>query len=394
MKRISTFRIVLTAFLLLLLLCALFTLGAGVYLYRNPQLWRQGRSEERLTREVEREFSSQEVFTPNSPTVDLVQKVVPAVTTVTVRTAANGIFGEQGEVQAGVGTGFFISEDGLLITNEHVVCESTRAADVSIVTSDNRTYSVETIAADPTQDLAILKVNVGDRKVSTLTFANANSQLQVGQDVLAIGNPLGENPGSVTRGIVSGLNRNVQAAGSCRSSNLVKDYEAVIQTDAAINPGNSGGPLLNANGEVIAVNSATSGSANNISYAVPFDRVLRLLERYQRNNGSLTLPFIGVEYRMVDSNTAKANYVPVGALVRSLVGGGPAEGAGIRRGDIITKIGERQIDFSLQATLNHYFEPNQEVAIEVFRPTTNDLFGDEVGGEGRTLSLNIRIGQR
>jgi serine protease Do len=303
-------------------------------------------------------------------------------------------FSADTETQQGIGTGFFVSEDGLLVTNEHVVCDSINPSNVTIVTSENKTYSVQSIASDPFQDIAILKVDTKGDKISPLKFANSNSNLEPGQDVIAVGNPLGVNPGSVTRGIISGLGRNVSAQGNCQNKAVEKDYEGVIQTDAAINQGNSGGPLINLNGEVVGVNSATSTDANNISYAVPFQRVVRLLERYQNKNGKLTLPFLGVSYRMIDTNLATARGVPEGAFVMQVVAGGPADKVSIKRGDIITKLGDHKIDFSLQATLNQYFEPGQTVKAEVYRPNTTSLFGDEVSVDGKTFTVDIVIGER
>lgn len=383
-----------------LMMCALG--GVAFQYYRNPDAFkkltnniRQNLDNKSNNNSTNTNFYSNTVFEPTGTTVDLVKKVSPSVTTVVVKVPqGNSPFADDTEDVQGVGTGFFVSEDGLLITNEHVVCDSAGPANVTIVTSEDKTYTVQSIVSDPFQDIAILKVDTKGDQIKPLKFANLNSNIQPGQDVIAIGNPLGVNPGSVTRGIVSGLGRNVKAQGSCQNRTVEKDYEGVIQTDAAINSGNSGGPLINLNGEVVGVNSATSTSANNISYAVPFQRVARLLERYQKNNGKLTLPFFGVSYRMIDSNLAKARNVPEGAFVLQVVKDGPAEKAGIKRGDIITKIGDKKIDFSLQATLNQFFEPGQKVTVEIYRPSTTSLFGDDVSLDGKTMSLDLTIGER
>lgn len=344
-------------------------------------------------------FTSNVVFEPSGGVVDLVSKSAPSVVTV-ISKSDNRTPGDNTDDQTeGVGTGFFVTEDGTLITNEHVVCGSPKAETLSIITSDNKSYTVDSFVVDSVQDIAILKVNTNGDKVKALKFANVNSALMTGQDVIAIGNPLGTNPGSVTKGIISGLNRNISAQGSCLNKAVQKDYEGVIQTDAAINSGNSGGPLLNFNGEVIGVNSATSSGANNISYSVPFQRVLKILQRYQSNNGKLTFPFLGVQYTMIDPTLSQTSGLPIGALARSVVGSSAADKAGIQKGDIITKINDRNIEFSLQADLNQYFEPNQKVKIEIFRPSTLEPTGStSIGGkvkvQGKNLTLDVTIGEK
>lgn len=394
-KKRSNKKLWITLLVLPLLgLCALFTGGAG---YLGYQYYKENRGS-LLNGEDQpptTDFTTQTIYTPTGDIIDLVKQVGPSVVTVVSKTQVSTLFSdESAEVQNGTGTGFFVSENGLLITNQHVVCDSTSASNISIVTSQNKTYEVESFAADPTQDIAILKVKTNGEKVPFLKFANTSSQLLVGQDVLAIGNPLGVNPGSVTRGIVSGLGRNIQAQGQCGNRTTVKEYEGVIQTDAAINPGNSGGPLLNLKGEVIGVNSATSSNANNISYAVPFDRVVKLLNRYETGRGSLKFPYLGVQYTMIDPNAAKANDVPEGAFVRQVVAEGPAAKAGLRKNDIITKIGDKKIEFSLQSTLNQHFEPGQTVKVELYRPNITSLFGGEVNLEGQTLTIDVVVGER
>jgi S1-C subfamily serine protease len=400
-RRSSTIMKVLLSMFLIFGLLVTCVVGILVYQYsQDPNLFKNltdnfKQQANQNQQGAKTDFSSNTVFEPKGTTVDLVRKVSPSVTTVVVKIQQQASpFSADTETQQGIGTGFFVSEDGLLVTNEHVVCDSINPSNVTIVTSENKTYSVQSIASDPFQDIAILKVDTKGDKISPLKFANSSSTLEPGQDVIAVGNPLGVNPGSVTRGIISGLGRNVSAQGNCQNKAVEKDYEGVIQTDAAINQGNSGGPLINLNGEVVGVNSATSTDANNISYAVPFQRVVRLLERYQNKNGKLTLPFLGVSYRMIDTNLATARGVPEGAFVMQVVAGGPADKVSIKRGDIITKLGDHKIDFSLQATLNQYFEPGQTVKAEVYRPNTTSLFGDEVSVDGKTFTVDIVIGER
>lgn len=371
------------------------TVGVLAWTYYNRTLKNSGRTpklNDANSRDVHT-FTTDEVHRPSGTIVDLVQKASPAVVTVISKTeSSSSLFST--EETSGTGTGFFITDDGLLITNEHVVCDSTKPEMLSVVTSENKSYSVKKVTVDAVQDIAILEVDTKSEKVPFLKFANPDSPLKVGEDVIAIGNPLGINPGSVTRGIISGLDRNITAQGSCKNRVTQKDYEGVIQTDAAINSGNSGGPLLDLSGNVVGVNSATSSGANNISYSVPFQRVLKLLDRYTKNNGTLTFPYLGVEYSMIDPNLAKAEDIPTGAYVRRLVSGSPAEKAGIQRGDIITKIGDKTLEFSLQATLNQYFEPNQKVKVEVFRSTRTSVLGDNAILDGKYITIEMVIGEK
>jgi S1-C subfamily serine protease len=336
-------------------------------------------------------FAAEDVYDPKGNIIDLVQKVSPSVVTVITETESKDLLNPGGE---NLGTGFFVSEDGWLITNQHVVCEANNtASNLSIVTASNKSYKIESVVVDPVQDIAILKVKLDGEKVPYLKFANPKSDLLVGQEVIAIGNPLGVNPGSVTRGIISGLHRNLRAQGACKDRLEVTDYEDVIQTDAAINAGNSGGPLLNTNGEVVGVNSAADFNANDIAYSVPFQRVLKLLERYEKNQ-KLTFPFIGVEYSMIDINIAKSRNVPAGAFIRNVVPGSPAAKAGLRKGDIIVKINDKELTFSLQSTLNLYFEPNQKVSVQVYRFTTKDILDEQVDLEGKNINLDLTIGEK
>ena len=317
--------------------------------------------------------------------ISLVEKVSPAVVTVENNVGMDdGLLFMDLRGARRSGTGFFISDDGLLVTNEHVVCGLT-SMDVNVVTSDGRSFAVTSISVDSAQDVAILKVDTRGEKVPYLKFANPSAELKVGQEVIAIGNPFGNNPGSVTKGIISGLNRNIVATGSCGPDLESKSYEGMIQTDAAINSGNSGGPLLNIHGEVIGINSATVQGANNVSYTVPHRIVLKVIQRYIKNNGKIVAPFIGV--RQVFVNPRNDLNLPGGAYVVGVQPNSPADVAGIKPGDILVRIGEYDIDFSLVTKLNQNFEPNDETMVKVFRYDRKRRSGDY-------LDLKIKIGER
>jgi serine protease Do len=159
--------------------------------------------------------------------------------------------------RVGAGTGFIVSEDGLIMTNKHVV--SDEKAVYSILTNEGETFKVEVLAKNPVQDIAILKIqDVQDRRFKPLKLGDS-SVLNLGQSVIAIGNALGEFQNTVSVGVVSGLQRNIVAQGN----NTIETLEDIIQTDAAINRGNSGGPLLNLRGEVIGINTAVSMDGEN-----------------------------------------------------------------------------------------------------------------------------------
>ena len=179
------------------------------------------------------------------------------------------------------------------------------------------------------------------------------------------GTPLGEYSGSVTKGIVSGLNRTVSTSSSWYGGTS-KTYEGVIQTDAAVNPGNSGGPLLNSQGEVIGINFATTSDADNISFALPINTVKEKIEEY-RTYGKFIQPYLGVSYQMISE--LQAYYytnIVAGAFIQSIDTDGPAYAAGIRKGDIITKFGEDDVDTSL-LTLIQKHKVGDKVDAEYYR---------------------------
>src|SRR3989339_1610289 len=186
--------------------------------------------------------------------------------------------------QVGGGSGFFVSKDGYLVTNGHVVAESDAAYTVFAI--DGKEQKASIIAVDKVLDIALLKVDVQD--VPFLEFGDSNA-LRLGQTVIAIGNALGEFRNTVSVGVVSGLGRTISAS----SGDFVETIEDVIQTDAAINKGNSGGPLLNLKGEVIGINTATVLDAQSIGFAVPINLAKSNIQK-SVNSGKITYPFLGV----------------------------------------------------------------------------------------------------
>jgi len=234
-----------------------------------------------------------------------------------------------------LGTGFVVSSDGLIVTNKHVVADTTLK--YKVVIGKDEIVEVKNIYRDPLNDLAILKVEKTGLKAVEL---GDSDKLKVGQSVIAIGTALGEFRSTVTTGVVSGLGRGITAG----SNDSLEKLEDVIQTDAAINPGNSGGPLFNSGGQVIGVNVAVSGNGQNIGFALPINLVKESVD-YFRTTGEFERPYLGVGYKMVTQEEALKNKVVAGAWVQSISDNSPARKAGIRVGDIIMTVdGEKLVD--------------------------------------------------
>jgi len=273
-------------------------------------------------------FDKKEILTSKKEIIDeesVVTKVVEkaASTVVTVST-----------MEKDIGTGFIISNDGLIVTNKHVVADTTLKYKVIIGKSE--IVEVVNIYRDPLNDLAILKIN----KTNLVPVELGDSdKLKVGQSVIAIGTALGEFRSTVTKGVISGLGRGI-TAGSQETG--TEKLDNVIQTDAAINPGNSGGPLFDSSGKVIGVNVATSQNGQSIGFALPINLIKTSVENF-KSTGEFERPYLGVAYKMISKEIATKNNVPVGALVEKLTDGGPASKSDIRIGDIITKIDGQQL---------------------------------------------------
>lgn len=238
--------------------------------------------------------------------------------------------GKQQKIDQNIGSGFVVSQDGLIITNKHVVSDTD--ATYKILTNDNQKYDIKKIYRDPLNDLAILKVDAKNLKPLPL---GDSSQIKLGQMAIAIGTPLGEFRNTVTTGIISGLGRGITAGSPFEG--FVEKLDNVIQTDAAISPGNSGGPLLNSSGQVIGVNSAIAQDGQNIGFALPINLVKNLMKNFADRGGSFDTAYIGVRYKMINKQTAIMNDVVEGAYVVEVVEGSPASTAGLQVEDIITE---------------------------------------------------------
>jgi serine protease Do len=291
--------------------------------------------------------------------VRVVRRVSPAV--VNVRATV-------GDGQEGEGTGFFVRPDGIAVTNDHVVAE---AFSIEVVTADGGRFDARVIGGDPDADLAVLRVE-GGGPFPTVALGESGS-LQLGQTVVALGFALGLEGGpSVTSGIVSALGRTISASDpNAPGGGDVRQYEGLIQTDAAINPGNSGGPLVDLAGRVVGINTAGVGAAaaENIGFAIGIDRARPVVE-HAIENPEAPAAYLGVSTQTLTPAVAARFGLSVdeGALVLAVGPGTPADEAGIREGDVIVaiegspvssteEVGERILDF----------EPGTEVEVELVR---------------------------
>ena len=244
----------------------------------------------------------------------------------------NRFFGDLPQRQfkrKGLGSGFIISEDGYIITNNHVV---EKADDIKVILEDGESYKANIIGKDPKTDLALVKIEP-KHKLNPVTMGRSNS-LEIGDWVVAIGNPFGLG-NTVTAGIVSAKGRSLGLGA----------YDDFIQTDAAINPGNSGGPLFDLNGEVVGVNTAIIAGGQGIGFAIPIDMARNVVEQLQ-NKGKVIRGWLGVLVQQITPEIAESLHLsqPEGALVSDVTPGGPADKAGIKRGDVIVGFDGNKID--------------------------------------------------
>jgi len=251
---------------------------------------------------------------------------------------------EPQKIEQNIGTGFIISEDGLIVTNKHVV-EETQAT-YKVITKDDQTYEVQKIFRDPVNDLAILKIEADNLQPVEM---GDSDKLKVGQFVIAIGTALGEFKNTVTTGVVSGLGRGITAGSAFEG--YTERLDNVIQTDAAINPGNSGGPLLNSFGQVIGINIAVAASGQNIGFAIPINIIKEAIDNFNKT-GQFDRPFLGIRYQMISRDVALMNNVPQGAYVVEVVADASADEAGLKVGDIITKFDGQEIKDELSKLIS------------------------------------------
>lgn len=356
--------------------------AAGAYYFFNTP-----KGQEYIYNHFSKQVNQQVNISENSSIIDVVKIASPAVVSIVVSEDLNkipgygyspfydpfGFFYSQPRSnspniqQVSAGSGFFVSSDGVIITNKHVV--SNQDASYTVLTSDGQTYEAKVLTLDPVQDIAIIKIDIKDAPF--LNFADSE-KLQIGQQVVAIGNSLGEYQNTVTAGIISGIGRKITAGGD----GGFEDLSGVIQTDAAINPGNSGGPLLDMLGNVIGVNTAIDAQGQSVGFAIPANDVSKSLQSYQKN-GRILRPFLGIRYIMLNKTIAeeqKIDYSYGALIVRgdtirdfAVLPGSPADKAGLVENDIILELNNKKLDEknTLVDALKKY-NPGDVVELKVF----------------------------
>jgi putative serine protease PepD len=313
-----------------------------------------------------------------SSLAEVIKRVLPSVVNVRVTGVASDPFGGSQEFQ-GEGSGAVIARDGIILTNNHVI---EGAVKVEVVFTDGRDSLQGTvIGADPTHDLAVVKVDANDL---TPIAIGKSGELELGDEVAAIGFPLDLGGPTVTQGIVSGLNRTIDVQkGSGGTEHLV----GLLQTDAAINPGNSGGPLINALGQLVGINTAgvSAGSAENVGFAIAIDGALPIVHQIIDEPASQRA-WLGVSAASVDSATIASQLgVPTdtrGAAIVDVVPGGPAASAGLQSNDVIVSIDGKDVRSAEDlSTLLASLRPGDRVSVDV------------VSANG-SRSVDVTLGQR
>ena len=276
----------------------------------------------------------------------------------------------QGEMQRGVGSGVIVSAQGYLLTNNHVV---EGANEIEVGLNDGREAKARLIGTDPDTDVAVLKIDLD--RLPSITLGNVEA-LQVGDQVLAIGNPFNVGQ-TVTAGIVSALGRNQLG---------LSTFENFIQTDAPINPGNSGGALVDVNGQLVGINTAIfsrSGGSMGIGFAIPVDLARQVMEGLIKE-GKVTRGWIGVEPRDLPAEYVESFKLPIkdGVLITGVLQDGPAGRSGLKPGDVVTAVGERPVANTTQL-LN---------AVAALKPGSEAAIGVQRGAQA--LQLKLTVGQR
>lgn len=295
------------------------------------------------------------------------QDVSPSVVSIvtSIKSTGSSSFWGTPYSQEAAGTGIVVSKDGYILTNKHVV---EGATNIQIISSSGDVYDdVDLIGVDPLNDIAFLKIQgATDLPVATL---GDSTTIKIGQQVIAIGNSLGQYQNTVTSGIISGTNRPIEAATEAGGTELLTD---LIQTDAAINPGNSGGPLLNSAGQVIGVNTAIAEDAEGIGFAIPISSVKGILKQILAD-GSFQRAYLGVQYVSISPEVAREYDLPInrGAYVyadsgAAVMSGGPADQAGIKAGDIIVSVNAIEVgERGSVASLVSEYAPGDVVELQV-----------------------------
>lgn len=334
------------------------------------------------------EAQAQDVFTGN-PIVKIVKQSSPAVVNIdteTMVTRSTRIFPFQGDPffddffgqimpqqqqrqvpQRGKGSGFIVNKEGYILTNNHVVED---ADNIKVTLMDGRSFDAEKVGQDPTFDLAVIKIKAGDLPFLALDDSDST---EVGEWVVAIGNPYGfEN--SVTAGVISAKNRTLQAPGI--------NFQGFMQTDAAINPGNSGGPIIDLSGKVIGVSTAIVPYAQGIGFAIPINMAKQVMDDLIKH-GEVRRGFLGVTVQQLTPSLIEGYKIPVkeGAIVADVQAGGPAEKAGVQRGDVIASVAGEKVKNS------------QDVVFLIRKKMQGEKIDLEIYRDGKKRVINVTLGE-
>ncbi|WP_010235824.1 S1C family serine protease [Clostridium arbusti] len=344
--------------------------AASLYLIPKTSFFKSSPLYENLTQQASNSNSSYKaspiVASSSGLTVaDIAKKVSPAVVGVSTKSSVNSDFLGQSQEEDGMGSGIIFNSDGYILTNYHVI---SGAQKITVILSNKKEVAAKVVNYDSSMDLAVIKVTEKTTMPGVAELGNSKD-LQVGDQVVAIGNPLGkEFLGSVTSGIVSALNREVQVENS--------KTQTLIQTDAAINPGNSGGPLVNSQGQVIGINSAKLGGngVEGMGFSIPIDLI-----KPKISSLSKPLLLLGITCRDVSSDDAKQYYVPVGVGVIQVNPNSSAQKAGLEANDIITKFDGKSVKTTDELnSIKSSHKAGDEISIEVYR-------------NGSTKSLTLKL---
>lgn len=336
-----------------------------------------------------------------SPFVEVAKKVCPGVITIVItkdlpKVEGFYLFPFEGEefifpklkketekTKIGGGSGFIVSPNGYVLTCSHVVADP--SADYTVILDPKRKFKAEVLARDPLVDVAVLKIE--GKNLPFLELGNSN-QIELGEEVLAIGNPLGEFEDTLSAGIVSGLSRKITAYGGIPFK--ATSLRGLIQTDAAINPGNSGGPLVNMEGKVIGINTAMVMGAQNIGFAIPINYAKAVLEEVKKY-GKIRRPFLGVRYVILNKTISQTNKLPVdyGALIvretlgeSAIVKDSAAEKAGMKEYDILLEAnGEKITEENTLADILAKYKIGDEIEFKVLR-------------EGKIITLKAKLEEK
>ena len=345
--------------------------------------------------------NQEKIVTSQSQLINQIAKTVgPSVVSVNVNitssssdSSSSGLFGfSQPEQEQAAGTGIILSSSGLIITNRHVVPDGTTS--VSVTLSDGTELKNVSVLGrtndSDSLDIAFLKVNNAQGHKLTPAVIGDSSTVQVGDSVVAIGNALGQFQNTVTSGIISGYGRSVQA-GDSSGSGSTENLDDLFQTDAAINEGNSGGPLVDLNGQVIGINTAIAGNAQNIGFAIPINDVRGLIEQVVKT-GKFARPYLGIRYIPLTADVANEYSLSVsqGAFIApssdpsnpSIIPSSPAANAGLKENDIITAVNGTNIDQTHDLTgLLDMYQPGNTIKLTVLSGNTSKEVDVTLGSE-------------